>query len=417
MSVFETERGLIMPYNKSIDLQKYIVKHTVPMFKYEKVIRFKLFKISTDKRYMLFAKYSKILEELQQECLDKKSQHPPVHGCRGMRFQHSLLQHQVKVFNDIISILEDTGTCYFKSDVGSGKTYILGKVMEHFKLPTIVVGPGKNCKKTWVDMAPNINYVTIQYALKNPNIFKTAGLTIIDEVHNICTLARYELLWWCNTKYVIGCSATPNKLNGMDKFIPYFLGPLYDLNNLTIHYSGYVHAIRYTSKNECWSTNIHEAYRLLESDEDRNELLTHIIRNTKKNMFVFAEHINYLKYLDSLITNDSCNKIVYTGESKFSDVASMLSTSVPNIVFTTYSMASESLSLKNFFTIVFATPRKNNMTQIVGRILRNSFIHETRHIYDFIDYSIPFFIRQFGVRSQYYRSKNFKISKMKYNIK
>lgn len=402
-SMIETERGLLMPFDRSLDLTKYIVHHIVPMYSYEKKVSFRLFKISSNKRYILFAKHSGVKGA---PLTQGKTVHAPV----DIAFPHTLLPHQVGIFNDIVSILESTGTCYFKSDVGSGKTYVLGKVIEHFKLPTIIVGPGKNCKKAWVDMWRGAKYVTMNYALKNPTIFRSYGLTIIDEVHNIGTINRYEILWWCNTKYVVGCSATPNKLNGMDKFVPYFLGPLHDLNNLTVPYTGCVHAIEHHSSDEPLGFGIHDAYRFLERDCARNRIIVDIIRKTSQNMFVFAEHTDYLEYLCSLVHNG----LLYTGKSKFSEA--MLRPDAPNVVFTTYCMASESLSLKNFFVILFATPRKSNMIQIVGRILRNSHVDEPRHIYDFIDHGVSFFKKQFSVRRQYYRERNFKISKMKYSI-
>lgn len=362
----------------------------------------------------------------------------------NISFNYVLNDQQILIYNEILKIFDISSanmagaTCYFKLDTGVGKTFILGKVIEYLKVPTIIVGPNKNANLAWDKMfntastvcdagtehkkifgdykkniISDITFVTINYIIANPTIVKNIKLLILDEVHNYCTEARLKLFEKCNTLYMIACTATPQRRDNMNQCLTYFLGHLYDFNYFVkTRYFTNVHVIRYDSDNTIQydeTFNIHNIYKSLENDTKRNDIICNIVKNSKDNVFVFCEHIAHINILYDLLKKDVTDIVIIKYNSKEDNMINC-DTHNKTIILTTYKMASESLSINDFFTIILGTPRKNNIPQIMGRIFRGNDLNITRNIYDIVDTNYRFFIRQFKERSEFYRSKNFFIT-------
>lgn len=419
MKLYYCSKGIGVIYNFSEDfLQNFIIKYEVvnKFTKTSYLARFYLYRRNKNK--YVFTRYSNLemwlLKYNLSYTIHSSSQDLPTSAC--IEFPFTLLDYQVPICNKIIYTLNTTNCCYFKLNTGLGKTYILCKVIEHFKVKTIVIGPNKNCKKTWLEAFRNlppaapVQYITINYALKCPEIFNDVFMVILDECHNIGTLRRYKVMWHINNKYVVGCTATPERLDNMHQFLPYFIGTLYDYDSPEeIVYNLMVNNIFYTSsvQPDIYDIeNIHTAYKFITSDDKRNTVIADIISaNPNNNIFVFSEYVSHLKSLADLIKTH--NIIVYTHVTTDMDLQATMCSHKSNIVFTTYKMASESLSLQGFFIIIFATPRRSNMKQIIGRILRDTNADTPRTVYDIIDQNIGFFAHQHTYRQLYYTSKQY----------
>ena len=74
----------------------------------------------------------------------------------------------------------------------------------------------------------------------------------------------------------------------------------------------------------------------------------------------------------------------------------------------TYTMAAEGLDVKELNTIFFASP-KSDITQSIGRILRQKNPTIIPTAYDIIDKSINVFNRQAYKRIRFYKKNNYKI--------
>lgn len=382
----------------------------------------KLYKISKCGNYVLLPRFSSVC--ISKRPISRVSEH---YDRVPISFIYEPKDYQRHAIESILRSLRAQRTCYFKMNVGTGKTYVICKVLERIQLPTIILGPNKSCRRSWVTVfdtysdvklssAPQSDkyvYVTYDYALRHREIFKSYAVTVIDEVHNIGTVNRMEILWNSCTKYVIACTATPNRVDGMNAYHSMFIGQLIDLNTITITYNGIIKRYIYQSNIaiDFDIRNIHLTYRYLETDNTRTDIVLNMILSVLPgNVFVFADHVSYLHVLDSKLNtdNDTVCKLIYSGRYA-SKCLDRLSATKSNVIFTTYKMASESLSITTIFNIVFATPRKSNMDQIVGRITRNNNLNK-RIICDIVDMVIPYLYRQYKIRAIHYRELGFKIN-------
>ena len=75
------------------------------------------------------------------------------------------------------------------------------------------------------------------------------------------------------------------------------------------------------------------------------------------------------------------------------------------VIFATYSMASEALDIPELNTLFMVTPRRE-VEQAVGRILRKVDINTRPIIYDFVD-QLPTFINQNIYRKKFYNKMKF----------
>lgn len=372
------------------------------------------------KNITVFSRNSKIHNYLQCEIHNKLNYNSNI----NFTLSYNLNNEQISVYDKIINILSCNNICYFQLQTGAGKTFILGKIIEYFKCTTLIVGPNRNTERAWNKMLSyntsnttmgnyklnnifDITYVTINYLLSNTSIINNIKLLILDEVHNYCTHARLKIFNECNAYYMVGCTATPNRQDNMDKCLEYYLGSLYDFNNMiSIKYKTIVNIIKFNSRKQFDNclTDIHQVYKALEYNNERNRLILSIIKNTSNNTFIFTEHISHIDILYDMI-NELNDVVVIKYNNKNSDLR--LTEEKKTIILTTYKMASESLSLNNFYIIIFGTPRKNNIPQILGRIFRGNTLEQERYIYDIVDINYKFFIKQFNIRKGYYSNNNY----------
>lgn len=412
MNVILTLKGYCVICDKQIDgstLKKYYIeKLNINCYKYQ-------YNLKVNKHTYLFPRntpFTKYINKLSR-C-----------ECKINIIQYSLKCYQSVIFNELIKILDSKSYCYFKLDTGLGKTYILGKVIDRLQLNTLIIGPNKNAKLTWDKIFDNgiSPFYTINSIIKlidsgTINTFiSNYSLLILDEVHNYCTISRLRIFESCNVLYMIGCTATPIRPDEMHLCLPYYLGPLYDFNKYAnVEYSTNVNVIKYNSRDILaynGNFDIHQIYKSLETDDKRNSIICKIVSDsielTSSNIFIFTEHIQHIDILWELLNK----RIVYDEYTKYTLIKynnknNKLEIDPNNIhvILTTYKMASESLSLSNTYTLIFGTPRKNNIPQILGRIFRGNELNQTRYIYDIVDSGYGFFSRQFKVRKEIYIDK------------
>lgn len=306
---------------------------------------------------------------------------------------------------------------------------------------------------------------------KGYEFYKNFDFVIIDEIHMVATEKFKNILFNSNVPFVLGMTATPNeRIDSFDKFYHLYLGkPLIaesipGFNKDSIVFTGKVVAIDYygdnkyteTQKNNDGSTCTMNCIQLLEKDEKRNRLILGNLVELYKNgynTFIFAENVDFLKYLYETFTSylptiykeriikeqevlkskpisesQSLSKtnnqtITYQKQDPFSNNYGVYLMTGGNdiyeeiklnskFVFTTYGYSSEGISFPHMNSILFATPRRNKMNQILGRITRRGGNNEIeRIIVDIIDVK-TIFKKQFSTRKSIYSLKNYKIVKL-----
>jgi superfamily II DNA or RNA helicase len=349
--------------------------------------------------------------------------------------------------------------CYLQMDTGLGKSRIGCALINTIKYSALIVVPTIAIGYQWIDeinelyptmtvgfyhntskiiVTPYSHDVTVivvnTFSKKDISFINGYGIIIFDEVHEYYTNCNGKVLWLAQTKVVLGLSATPlERPDELDKYILLHLGnPLYakDIVNVTsVKFKGNVKCINYYGSTQ-YSENILTEKGTTSSiltignlikDPFRIQL---IIKEAKRLyndghcIFVFAEHRDFLDILKNnligySITSLEDTEIDYTDTSIFrgginkSDIqhAKNLSKIKSHIVLTTYGYSRRGISLTEMTAIILATPRRNGLKQIIGRILRRGSDESIiRQIVDIVDIRC-------NLKNQYFDRKKVYIEK------
>lgn len=386
-----------------------------------------------------------------------------------------LYQHQTiacdylltNVYNEQ-KVNKGLASCIFIMDTGMGKTFVALYLASIFKKKTLIILPNTVGFKDWLDClkfclpdvkigqyygkvktSGDIILTTITSALSDNfklngqiipqyDFFKEFGFVIFDEVHDFASLERQKIFWRINGLYSLGITATPDeRADKMDVVYYKHLGPIVravdipEFNVLKTVWSGEVNVIKYAgpeeytiryTNSENW-TDTGKMNKQLAEDPYRNNLIIKQITKLYEcnmNVYVFAEHRdfltklqNYLKLADISLIEESDDIKTFMGGASPEDKARCENEA--KIILTTYSYSKQSLSIKKMNAIIFATPRRNKMRQITGRITREGGNTEiTRIIVDIVDIKTPL-KKQFSDRKKVYLEKKYNLQTQNIN--
>ena len=285
--------------------------------------------------------------------------------------------------------------------------------------------------------------------------WKRFGIVVYDEVHMYCSDARAQVFRSAQAQYVLGLSATPDqRLDNLSVLAQWHIGPVIDAVKLPtfaaaqVTYNTDVRIVRYKCEtkyaevgmSDSGTVSVPRTVNLMVEDPDRNQvIIDEAIRLYGKGLCIFvftdrrghAQRITQLlremKYtpLQSIIDIPqlpaNIRGIVYdflypepinvtTMLGGASDEIIHEAKTASRIITTTYQYSSTGVSINKLNATILATPRKNNMTQILGRIYRLAGDPSiTRHIVDILDWYSP-------LRKQHYERRKIYMTKFKANI-
>jgi superfamily II DNA or RNA helicase len=417
--------------------------------------------------FLAFARFSKIRDLLQElrsdiryifKCaLRNGLSITPQSAAELFENNQRVFDHLHKTIYTPANISSGFGSCILVMDTGLGKTYIGGKFIAHVKQKTLILLPNTTALPEWLDMLRNllphlkvgqyhshapcsdgdVVIMTINSSLrdtlmwgdttiKTAKYFEQFGAIIYDEIHSFPTNVRQNIFWRANFLHALALTATPDeRADAMDKVAQYHLGPLVYAKSAPgfctdeIKWKGLVKMIYYSGPDEFtqnktnkkgW-TMVVEMCKQFARDPYRTALLVQNIKelyNCGANTIIFAELYDYLETLFRECALD--DSMILSGGSTPEDKHRA---EKARAVFTTFAFGTQSMSLPHANAIVFASPRKNKMNQILGRILRRSGDPSIpRIIIDLID-SRTKLKGQASTRKGNYTEKGFEIKVLK----
>jgi superfamily II DNA or RNA helicase len=249
------------------------------------------------------------------------------------------------------------------------------------------------------------------------NIFKSFGLTIVDECHHISSEVFSRSLLKLVTKYTLGLSATINRKDGLTNVFKMFLGNIaYSVKRET-NEDVIVKGIEFIIEDDEFNETSYDyrgnpAYSTMITKICNFNIRTEFIINVivkelkdypKQQMLVLGQNKSILNYLFKAIeTRNIATVGYYIGGMKEKQLKESEN---KTIIIATYAMASEGLDIKSLSTLLLVTPR-TDITQAVGRILRIK--HSRPLIIDFID-NHDVFRRQWKKRLAFYKKNNYSV--------
>ena len=368
-------------------------------------------------------------------------------------------------------ISQGTSTAILNLRAGLGKTYIAGGLIAKLCVRTLYIVTNKFLAKQAYDdlnacTACNIELydkkntnllgrgadvviIVINSALlRDVNFFNKFAFIILDEVHAYCSEQRREIFRNCSP-IMFGMSATTEERNDGSYKIAHMelafdniiraeniAGFTYEDTEFNcsakiIKYYGapeYTRNLTHASTGKIFTHYMHNQYI---SDPVRTSIAIEELINlydwvgpdasSRHHIYVFAEEIDILRtardtFITALATRrpDIVQDIhapelhanLFVGGTV--DIENIIKNS--RILFTTYGYAGTGISILKMSAILFLTPRKSNMKQILARILRRgSDTVIPRVVIDMVDCKTAL-AKQYMYRSVAYDFYGFKLS-------
>ena len=243
---------------------------------------------------------------------------------------------------------------------------------------------------------------------------------IVSNCHHISSEVFSRALPKVSFKYTIGLTATPNRVDGLQKVFEWFLGPIVYRSKGGKQHNVFVKVIEIDDNNEVYS-KIEEGYdgkpvtsRMINNVANYNPRTTVIIEEVKKIMeepgrkiLLLSDRREHLKYMYTKLTEKGFDVGFYVGGMKQKDLD--ISETKP-IILGTFSMSSEALDIPELNTLFMTTP-KSNIEQSVGRILRKT--HEIRPLIIDIKDNFRPFVNQCNKRKAFYKKCKYEVYNMK----
>lgn len=319
---------------------------------------------------------------------------------------------------------------------------------------SIIIGMYGKVKKNEPSVDKHdITVIVINSALTAPaEFFAGYSLIILDEVHSYCSEQRKEI-FQKSARCVLGMSATTeNRSDGFDVISHKELAfdgviraeniPGFGYENIefkttvdVIYYNGmpeYTKALTHDSTGKVFTPYMNAQFV---ADPVRMRLVVQKLRelydwrgpNGEHHcIYVFCEERGPLKTIFEMLKNSfevnapeleelTTNTGEFIGGIKDSRVSELKNNA--RILLTTYGYSGTGISIDKMTAIIFVTPRKANMLQILARILRRGGNRDiTRRVIDIVDNKTPMRY-QYGERAlayDYY-GMDVVISKVKYD--
>lgn len=267
-------------------------------------------------------------------------------------------------------------------------------------------------------------------SMKNypPEIFNDFGFCIVDECHHISSQVFSRCLPKLGCKYNLGLSATPKRKDGLSKVFHWYLGPTLFQIKKRDKMDVDVECIYFDSNEPVYTKEELTNYGKISMPKMINniceykkrtmfiiELIKICSKENRKTLFLSDRRAHLDDIYQEVLNNEICSVGYYVGGMKQEE---RKKSEKMTLMLGTYTMAAEGLDVKELNTIIFGSP-KSDITQSVGRILRQKHAHLTPKVFDIVDNSLHVFNRQALKRIRFYKSNDYCIHKIsiydKYN--
>ena len=317
--------------------------------------------------------------------------------------------------------------CHFKVKtlVIVHKTFLLNQWLERIKQFTNASVGIIQQKKVETDNMIVVGMLqSIAKDKYSSKVFKDFGMVIFDEAHHAPSQYFSKALPLINCKKTLALSATPKRMDGLEKVLHWYFGDIIYQSNRINNKDVIVNIIDYTINDKMFKEyklpfngkiNKPKTITNLVKISKRNELIMEVIKNLYENkhrhILVLSDRIEHLKTIEEMIltfyTHFSYG--YYIGGMKQSKLDE---SAKKRIILASYGMASEALDIPSLNTLVMTTPR-SSVEQSVGRIIRKKSKKVKPLIVDIVD-NLPSFVRQSKNRLKLYKKKEYYIEKKVY---
>ena len=248
-----------------------------------------------------------------------------------------------------------------------------------------------------------------------PETFEGFGLTIVDEAHHVSAPIFSQAMFIANSPHVLGLTATPERKDGLQRVLHWFLGNIayqseregrddvkvevarFDASHVPIPYN------QRTGK-MCLASFV----TALTEDPDRNVLVMARVaahHAAGRKIILLSDRRAHCETLLEACRRRGIDAGLYLGGMSPEDLEK---SAARRVVLATFALATEGLDIPTLDTLVLATP-KSDVVQATGRILRETTGKKRAPlIVDVVD-SVGVAYAQFNKRKTFYLKAGFEI--------
>ena len=368
----------------------------------------------------------------------------------NIKFLGTLRSYQVPITDLCLEKLHSSGGGVLNMRCASGKTAMALYIAVMLKQKTLVIVHKTFLQDQWYDRIKQFTNARIGIIRQSkvdiedkdiviamlhsismhdydPEIFKSFGTLIFDEVHHAPAKVFSRALRKTGFFYTLGLSATLDRIDGLTRVIYWYIGDIMYQDNAKAeqtttqvkqityfsHDPQFVEKKLYTKKG--LKPNMQKIITNICQIKDRNKILVDIITillDADRKILLLSGRIEHLKCLktqtDERIqeTHQQYQTSFYIGEMKDYERKDSVTA---DIIFASFEMAEEGLDIPDLNTLMMVTP-KSSIEQSVGRIMRKQNPEIYPLIIDIID-DVSLLIYQGYKRAKFYNKRKYDISK------
>ena len=285
-----------------------------------------------------------------------------------------------------------------------------------------VIGAGKRKATGQIDVATYQSLINRKDNTVDEALFQY-GQIIVDECHHISAPNYERLLSEAHARYVVGVTATPERLDGHQPIIFMQAGPVRHIakavNQQEFERRVVTRSLYQTPPLEITKVerpHIADVYRWLMTHEARNQQIVEDVLASvgeRRNPILLTERREHAELLADLLGQQGVTYELLRGGMGVKArkaVANRLDDT--QVLIATGKYIGEGFDLPRLDTLFLVMPIswKGSLAQYAGRIHRQAEGKERVIIYDYVDYSLPMLERMFRKRQRGYEALGYTIT-------
>lgn len=336
---------------------------------------------------------------------------------RNPEFQGELREPQKEVRKEALEELNKTGSVIISCYCGFGKTITAINIACKIKMKVLILCHRivlinqwrdsiiKFCPKaTWQILSPGSKMKNVDFYIinainvpKNPReYYRDVGCVVVDESHCIMADKLSQCMRYILPRYVIGLTATPYRMDGLDALLDMYFGTykierkLYRRHTVYKVDTGFKPIAKLAKNGKVdWSSIIESTC----GNEDRNELIVRIISYFCDRVFlVLCKRVDQAKYLVKRLKEEGEDVTSLIGKNQIYEQKS-------RILVGTTQKAGVGFDHPRLNAMILASDVENYFQQYLGRVFRREDTEPI--IFDLVDIH-PILNKHFRTRNAVY---------------
>lgn len=317
-------------------------------------------------------------------------------------FTKTLLEHQVDLYNKAMRLLIKNNTVQIGLFTGGGKTVLATKLAADLKQLSLVLVTDTGLLSQWdtafkvfttaktyivdgtfkpldgvnviICMTSRIHYIPEEWRI-------LIGTLIIDESHTMCSQSRVDALLATNPYYIITCSATPERDDGMHAIIDAMAGPerIIMISTKPFNVFGYNTGCDIPIPVDFDGTpNWNKLLNAICEDQERNKLILDMVKQyyTQHKILILSDRVEHVIFLCDAIKNMEISCDYMAGKKKTYNDSNVLVGGIKKIG-TGFDEANACANFNgvrlDLLILVTSIKKQSRLEQVAGRCFRAKF--------------------------------------------